>query len=524
MSVSQIKLINFDHLPSQNSREKSDPLGDPIDPSESFNIGSSIIEWLEKKTGTKLPETGFLAGQSVVTALLALRGKDPAKQGLVNDLDIFYPSHVLGEEKYIDLHLVGRVIPNPVDKFPVETLKQYTLSRGKEVNVFSCEREGLLNIIHVAGREKAPTLEKIIHYFDLNMVAAGVDLSTREFKADPAFLDYWDGGQVKFHDVPAPQVTFPRVLKKLNEMPWINADVDMLSKQAYTLMSLTKNKHIKGIGFVSRHPKYIQMMDEFDPEKKFVRFEIFERGEMVPHGINLNDFDPAMVSAMKAGVNISQGNTYVGNWTSELANKISLNKPGALKEASYTTEDLNSVLANNEYPLDCAYQACLNYSFWDLLELGATKFHEDPREKFTESNAKAILLAFEECKKGNTSGNIEDSLAYFAAMKETYFFKKLLDSGVSPNSKKQNILEFGFPKVEQGTPVMQIAIKSGATECVHSLIQAGYDLNKSIKGISPAEYAKYEGKPDIEALILSCIGKNIVSNLMDELIPSKVKP
>ena len=78
--------------------------------------GIRIIQFIEKTLKITLPKSGFLAGQSVCSALLYLNSKQ--KDFHVNDLDIFLPKEKLTtkEIQFFNRKQTPYIVPTPRPK------------------------------------------------------------------------------------------------------------------------------------------------------------------------------------------------------------------------------------------------------------------------------------------------------------------------------------------------------------------------------------------------------------------------
>jgi hypothetical protein len=195
-------------------------------------MGSAIVEHL-RQFGD-LPERGVVAGQAVASAIFDLYA---GGGGVYNDVDIFRKvtsGEVLRREgmalQTVELTTTGLPSDAPLGE---NTLAEYSamsrfLEAVRSYRVSTVSRAGMLNFVNCAvpaymGRELSPS--RIIQSFDLNCVRVAVDLETGTLVWDRHFEKFIHSRQLEIATVHTPWHTFLRLLKKLEELPGVYADV-----------------------------------------------------------------------------------------------------------------------------------------------------------------------------------------------------------------------------------------------------------------------------------------------------------
>lgn len=188
-------------------------------------MGDAILRHLQQFGA--LPERGVVAGQSVTSAILDLYA---GGGGVYNDVDVFRKvtsGDVLQRDgmavKTVGMTTVG--LQTRTDGYGA--LEDF-LDSVRSYRVSSVSRDGMLNFVNCAlpgflGRELSPA--RVIQSFDLNCVRAAVDLETRTLVWDRHFERFLHSRQLEIAAVHTPWHTFLRLLKKLEELPNVYADL-----------------------------------------------------------------------------------------------------------------------------------------------------------------------------------------------------------------------------------------------------------------------------------------------------------
>lgn len=222
-------------------------LSKPLDPS----MGQAVIQWLRDRTEVGLPPCGLLAGQSVLTALMALYGKNPNHQGPLNDVDVFWcRTDGLMDEGWLDKgdkESFWMRMPN----------EAYDQIFERRICIISGVKIGRLNLIEqyaptsskhkLSGPQAVSTAQRLdltLADFDLSCVEVGVDLSTGLMKWTKEFESCMAGKPVIATEISVPERTWMRALKKHHEMPWLTFDIEQIASsvqlhQVYAYMQVS---------------------------------------------------------------------------------------------------------------------------------------------------------------------------------------------------------------------------------------------------------------------------------------------
>jgi hypothetical protein len=276
-------------------------------------MGADIIRHL-RQFGD-LPERGVVAGQAVASSILDLYA---GGGGVYNDVDIF--RRVTCKDvalkagratKTVGLTTVGA----QGDRDDYSGLSSF-LAMVRSYQVSSVSRDGLLNYVNCSlpkhfGRDLSPA--RVIQSFDLNCVRAAVDLETNILVWDRHFEHFLHSRQLEIATVHTPWHTFLRLLKKLEELPNVYADV---ATSAEVVAAIAQSKYYadllyKGSVSDSFGAKNLQMAERLRAswEPYFtLSTKMVEAGEtqialssLVPNG-QVDSAIMARVDALKGGV------------------------------------------------------------------------------------------------------------------------------------------------------------------------------------------------------------------------------
>lgn len=244
----------------------------------SAEMGESVVRYL-KELYPDLPNQGYLAGQSVTSALLAIYGVDQEKKGPVNDLDVFVSDSDIFES-ILATSKMNLAHKNPLDKMldeisdpdgpketgQVEVRDAYdgpflTSSRG----IVNVEKIGLLNLIQMG---KIHSLDSLLKSFDFNLVSVGIDLESNRMEWIPHFESFIENGKAELIRN-ADLRSLVRALKKADEMPWIDMEIKPIALKIFI------NDLSNEINDVSAkiHPATKALLDKFDPNHEYPREE-----------------------------------------------------------------------------------------------------------------------------------------------------------------------------------------------------------------------------------------------------------
>lgn len=245
------------------------------------DMGAKVISHLKKLE--KLPTSGFIAGQSVLSALLALYGKGHV--GPINDIDIYTNDRkarprVKNMSFNPDQLQIGFVKPSEEDlrsrhydgvtKF--FNVKKITLFRISDVSY-----KGLLNIIKIKNYNESfdVTPHQILESFDLNLVKVGVSLADRKLYWTLDFDFFVRTGQMEVTTPNSVFHTVCRATKKMAEMPWLYTNQELNFKTLLLPQAVYKQFHNKefspyekfGKKYLELYNKHPVLQDLFDIKK-----------------------------------------------------------------------------------------------------------------------------------------------------------------------------------------------------------------------------------------------------------------
>lgn len=424
--------------------------GDPLGPVLTPEMGFEVLRVLGERQ--QLPATGFVAGQAVLSALLELYG-DGIRKGPINDIDVFAEAEAVAP----DAHQAARLFRS-TDGLR-ENLKDYVFGVFRGYKIGRVEHHGLLNLVTIEpGTRGGPvSLQTLVDGFDFNMVSVGVDPSSGQMKWSEGFERFWNGGPVELQEVAAPQAALPRLLKKSKEMPWLNVDVDDLARDCMVIFSCWKHQARIGIGYVSRPPKYMAMLDAMDPDRKFPRFEEWERGNIEPPGWSLADFSErqqVLLDIVRKGELEKREMHCFGGVSHPVAAAAGLNDIDLLRRTARLGFDLNQssdllrdgglVGDSNALPdadcrtaLDIAAVHRSYDAFYELLDLGArcTNHYRGAAGVLVEIHD---ALNLENLTSAERQFRLDYALFEAAIVNSGYGVRKALAAGADPEVTRLN--------------------------------------------------------------------------------------
>lgn len=216
------------------------------------SMGQEVLDYLSRLT--PLPTTGCVAGQSVMSALLALYpSKDHRGHAApIKDVDIFYGA----QDRYIEngqfeILKVNQAGKDVDSRIPVGEYKRVF---EKQLNIENLHVVGLLNLIEMvpgigSGEKKSSMddierLDTVLSEFDLSLVQVGVDLKTGQMRWMPAFEEFVGGAPVQAQDIGLAERSWIRYQRKRDQMPWLSWDdaqiksaVQLTQARTYALLS-----------------------------------------------------------------------------------------------------------------------------------------------------------------------------------------------------------------------------------------------------------------------------------------------
>lgn len=187
------------------------------------DMGSDILKRLSEFT--KLPEVGYVAGQSVASAVSELFGDGRAV--VYNDVDVFR------QQTPAEFNAVMERIHSGETEFKRKTLKTCEFSTTSFVQgyrflgissesryrVLHTSRDGMLN--EVQCWFNSHDAYQFLETFDMNCVQVGVNLETRKLFWTPKFDNFCQTRQIEIAKLHTPAHTLIRYLKKREELQGI---------------------------------------------------------------------------------------------------------------------------------------------------------------------------------------------------------------------------------------------------------------------------------------------------------------
>ncbi|WP_042857926.1 PcfJ domain-containing protein [Dickeya sp. NCPPB 3274] len=182
-------------------------------------MGVAIIDHLQA-LGT-LPDSGYLAGQAVSSALFDLYADDGEGLVIYNDLDVFYQASIADIEE-------ARGANRTLDTVGFQDCRIHQdyahlqFSVTKSYDIVRSYREDLVNKVayeHLYCLGFDSPLQTLLKGFDINCTQVGVDLATGQLGWIPAFADFVRSRQLLISNVQTPHHTALRWFKKRHELP-----------------------------------------------------------------------------------------------------------------------------------------------------------------------------------------------------------------------------------------------------------------------------------------------------------------
>lgn len=210
-------------------------------------MGPAIVDHL-RQFG-ELPARGVVAGQAVASAVQDLFGDGNGK--VYNDVDIFRPlaSHRLMKERRRNtlndtVELKSSHLPTMRDEYGA--LEEF-LTNIRSYQLSSVSSQGMLNFVNcvlpggVQGDWRLSS-RRVIDSFDLNSTRVAVDLETGLLTWDRHFERFLSTRQLEIVAVHTPWHTFLRMLKKVDELPDVYAD---LATTAEICAAFSRSMHLR---------------------------------------------------------------------------------------------------------------------------------------------------------------------------------------------------------------------------------------------------------------------------------------
>jgi hypothetical protein len=219
------------------------------------NMGGAILARL--KDFTDLPQHGYVAGQSVASAVSELFGDGRAVS--YNDVDVFR-SRTAEEEESLLVWDEEKWVGPARQKRAINTCQFTTLELGESYGritettvgrykVLKTTRNGMLNEVFC---EFATTnTQKFLETFDLNCVQVGVDLATKKLFWTPEFQSFTETRQLDVVTLHTPFHSLIRYFRKKEELAGVFGNderiLEMLAAAYYIEMN-QEHRSIKSTG------------------------------------------------------------------------------------------------------------------------------------------------------------------------------------------------------------------------------------------------------------------------------------
>jgi hypothetical protein len=205
-------------------------------------MGLEVVRHLKEMTG--LPATGYLAGQSVCSALFDLYvGK--GEGAVYNDFDVFF--HTNTSE-----HAIEKAYSDTV-RYDTPVMEQdhygeLSFNSKQRYKVLASYRKDMVNLVACSFKTPKLTVADMVSTFDLNCVQVGLDLETGLLQWTPAFERFFATRELEIAQVSTPNHTAIRWFKKKAELPGVFGNDDV----AMELVSLVQ--HCSQTGFFTSAP------------------------------------------------------------------------------------------------------------------------------------------------------------------------------------------------------------------------------------------------------------------------------
>lgn len=199
------------------------------------NMGSKVLERLREFTA--LPQSGYVAGQAVASAVSELFG-DKNFAVVYNDVDVFRPVSGAEEEEhraqvreYEEKRESGEVAySGPLNNLCSFTAPEHYLDQYAQLQ-FACltryevrktYRSGMLN--EIACSEMPVTALALLQTFDINSAQVAVDLETGRMEWTPAFEKFMETGRLDITSLHTPFHSLVRYFRKLRELSGVTGN------------------------------------------------------------------------------------------------------------------------------------------------------------------------------------------------------------------------------------------------------------------------------------------------------------
>lgn len=261
--------------------------------------GEKIIQHIEKTLNVKIPNYGYLAGQSVASAIFELMNLPFIP--VYKDIDIFYDYYELinimsiEEKKYIEF--IKKYKNHYNNKIDFETIdfkensieynflnqnifndnKRIILNSMKKYNLFLSYNKDLFNyiIINFYSENKMDQIKTLIQDFDLNSVQVGINLKNKELYYTKSFYDFLSHGNFQVLNYASPHHSVIRMFDKEKILKNKNYSFEKELIKLATVINISNNISDKTFPFFGKE-KYFQYTKNHKIQEHFNLVPDFE--------------------------------------------------------------------------------------------------------------------------------------------------------------------------------------------------------------------------------------------------------
>ena len=199
---------------------------------------TEILNKIETVFGVSLPNEGFLAGQSVSSAIIELIGMDI--NPVYNDIDIFsFYRGSLNKKGHNDNKIKFKDSVCGYSCNEYKELDSLYLKDARNYQISDTSRNGFFNFInmHIIHGELTPIM--FLSHFDINTTQVGVDLTTKKIYSTKNFKDFLRTKKILVSSFLSPNHTAVRLFKKRIEL-FPHLTDDYISRDVLKLATLMR--------------------------------------------------------------------------------------------------------------------------------------------------------------------------------------------------------------------------------------------------------------------------------------------
>lgn len=215
-----------------------------------------------------LPEKGFVAGQSVCSAILDLYFN---KSGQVyNDIDVFYDSKNAPSVHNLLAPLSYKKITTTVNHtqsvYAQNVYGHIYVPNYHRYNVVNSQSMGMLNLVECSFSDlqgavrPMSDIECLIDSFDFNCVQVAVDLETKELFWTKEFADFIKSRQLKIVRLHTPFHSAIRLFKKAAELKNVFIDIPQQMQLVSWAANLFDSQEPRRVWTKSIEPRFVKTL------------------------------------------------------------------------------------------------------------------------------------------------------------------------------------------------------------------------------------------------------------------------